>query len=53
MPTINQLVRNRRKKVTKRTNTPHCKLSRDGRLRARTPPPPKPNSTLQKVAKYG
>ena len=54
MPTINQLVRNRRKKVTKRTNTPalqSCPQRRGVCVRVYTTTPKKPNSALRKVAR--
>ncbi len=54
MPTINQLVRQGRKKVTKRTNTPALKGSPQKRgvcVRVYTTTPKKPNSALRKVAR--
>ncbi|MCL2791327.1 MAG: 30S ribosomal protein S12 [Desulfobulbus sp.] len=54
MPTINQLVRNRRKKMTKRTNTPalqSCPQKRGVCVRVYTTTPKKPNSALRKVAR--
>jgi small subunit ribosomal protein S12 len=54
MPTINQLVRNRRKKITKRTNTPalqSCPQKRGVCVRVYTTTPKKPNSALRKVAR--
>lgn len=54
MPTINQLVRNRRKKLTKRTNTPalqNCPQKRGVCVRVYTTTPKKPNSALRKVAR--
>jgi small subunit ribosomal protein S12 len=54
MPTINQLVRKRRKKVTKRTNTPalqSCPQRRGVCVRVYTTTPKKPNSALRKVAR--
>lgn len=54
MPTINQLVRNRRKKITKRTNTPalqNCPQKRGVCVRVYTTTPKKPNSALRKVAR--
>jgi len=54
MPTINQLVRNRRKKITKRTNTPalqSCPQRRGVCVRVYTTTPKKPNSALRKVAR--
>jgi small subunit ribosomal protein S12 len=54
MPTINQLVRNRRKKISKRTNTPalqSCPQRRGVCVRVYTTTPKKPNSALRKVAR--
>ncbi|BCO09976.1 30S ribosomal protein S12 [Desulfolithobacter dissulfuricans] len=54
MPTINQLVRKRRKKVTKRSNTPalqNCPQKRGVCVRVYTTTPKKPNSALRKVAR--
>lgn len=54
MPTINQLVRSRRKKITKRTNTPalqSCPQKRGVCVRVYTTTPKKPNSALRKVAR--
>jgi len=54
MPTINQLVRKRRKKVTKRSNTPalqSCPQRRGVCVRVYTTTPKKPNSALRKVAR--
>jgi small subunit ribosomal protein S12 len=54
MPTINQLVRNRRKKTAKRTNTPalqSCPQKRGVCVRVYTTTPKKPNSALRKVAR--
>ncbi|MBM9614644.1 30S ribosomal protein S12 [Desulfobulbus rhabdoformis] len=54
MPTINQLVRNRRKKQTKKTNTPalqSCPQKRGVCVRVYTTTPKKPNSALRKVAR--
>ena len=54
MPTINQLVRNRRKKQTKRSNTPalqNCPQKRGVCVRVYTTTPKKPNSALRKVAR--
>jgi small subunit ribosomal protein S12 len=54
MPTINQLVRNRRKKIAKRTNTPalqNCPQKRGVCVRVYTTTPKKPNSALRKVAR--
>ena len=54
MPTINQLVRKRRKKTTKRSNTPalqSCPQRRGVCVRVYTTTPKKPNSALRKVAR--
>jgi len=54
MPTINQLVRQGRKKIIKRTNTPALKGSPQKRgvcVRVYTTTPKKPNSALRKVAR--
>lgn len=54
MPTINQLVRKRRKKVTKRSDTPalqNCPQRRGVCVRVYTTTPKKPNSALRKVAR--
>ncbi len=54
MPTINQLVRQGRKKATKRTNTPalqSCPQRRGVCVRVYTTTPKKPNSALRKVAR--
>lgn len=54
MPTINQLVRKRRKKIVKRTNTPalqNCPQKRGVCVRVYTTTPKKPNSALRKVAR--
>jgi small subunit ribosomal protein S12 len=54
MPTINQLIRQGRKKVTKRSNTPALKGSPQKRgvcVRVYTTTPKKPNSALRKVAR--
>ncbi len=54
MPTINQLVRKRRKKITKRSNTPalqNCPQRRGVCIRVYTTTPKKPNSALRKVAR--
>ena len=54
MPTINQLVRNRRKKLTNRSNTPalqNCPQKRGVCVRVYTTTPKKPNSALRKVAR--
>ena len=54
MPTINQLVRNRRKKLTNRSNTPalqSCPQKRGVCVRVYSTTPKKPNSALRKVAR--
>ena len=54
MPTINQLVRQGRKKQIKRTNTPAlqaCPQRRGVCTRVYTTTPKKPNSALRKVAR--
>ncbi|MCU0557061.1 MAG: 30S ribosomal protein S12 [Desulfobacterales bacterium] len=54
MPTINQLVRNGRKRVKKKTNTPALKQAPQKRgvcTRVYTSTPKKPNSALRKVAR--
>lgn len=54
MPTINQLIRTGRKKITSRTNTPALKGSPQKRgvcVRVYTTTPKKPNSALRKVAR--
>ncbi len=54
MPTINQLVRKRRKKQTKRSDTPSlqgCPQKRGVCVRVYTTTPKKPNSALRKVAR--
>jgi len=54
MPTINQLVRKRRKKLSKRSNTPalqSCPQKRGVCVRVYTTTPKKPNSALRKVAR--
>lgn len=54
MPTTNQLVRKRREKVEKRTNTPaldSCPQRRGVCTRVYTATPKKPNSALRKVAR--
>ncbi len=54
MPTINQLVRNGRKKITKKSNTPAlkaCPQKRGVCTRVYTTTPKKPNSALRKVAR--
>ncbi len=54
MPTINQLVRKGRKKITKRKKTPallRCPQRRGVCTRVYTTTPKKPNSALRKVAR--
>lgn len=54
MPTINQLVRNGRKRVSQKTNTPALKGAPQKRgvcTRVYTSTPKKPNSALRKVAR--
>ena len=54
MPTINQLIRNERKKITKRKKTPalmECPQRRGVCTRVYTTTPKKPNSALRKVAR--
>ncbi|MDR2726630.1 MAG: 30S ribosomal protein S12 [Deltaproteobacteria bacterium] len=54
MPTINQLIRNVRKKVVKRKKTPAlqaCPQRRGVCTRVYTTTPKKPNSALRKVAR--
>ena len=54
MPTINQLVRNSREKVSKRNKVPAlkaCPQKRGVGLRGQTTTPKKPNSALRKVAR--
>ncbi len=54
MPTINQLVRNGRKRSKKKTNTPALKGAPQKRgvcTRVYTSTPKKPNSALRKVAR--
>ena len=54
MPTINQLVRQGRKKIVKKTNTPALKGSPQKRgvcVRVYTTTPKKPNSAMRKVAR--
>ena len=54
MPTINQLVRNSRVKVSKRNKVPalkECPQKRGVCLRVYTTTPKKPNSALRKVAR--
>ena len=54
MPTIQQLIRSARKKITKKTKAPALKSCAQRRgicLRVYTVTPKKPNSALRKVAK--
>ncbi|MFH1654874.1 MAG: 30S ribosomal protein S12 [Pseudomonadota bacterium] len=54
MPTINQLVRKRRKRVQTKTDSPalvSCPFRRGVCLRVYTTTPKKPNSALRKVAR--
>lgn len=54
MPTINQLVRNERKKVKRKVKTPAlagCPQKRGVCIRVYTTTPKKPNSALRKVAR--
>jgi len=54
MPTINQLVRNSREKISKRNKVPAlkaCPQKRGVCLRVYTTTPKKPNSALRKVAR--
>jgi len=54
MPTINQLVRSKRKKVASRTKSPalsRCPQRRGVCVRVTTMTPKKPNSALRKVAR--
>ena len=54
MPTINQLVRNKRKKITVKTDSPAlcgCPQRRGVCVRVYTVTPKKPNSALRKVAR--
>jgi small subunit ribosomal protein S12 len=54
MPTINQLVRNGRKKVKRKTTAPalrSCPQKRGVCVRVYTSTPKKPNSALRKVAR--
>jgi small subunit ribosomal protein S12 len=53
MPTINQLIRNKRKKLKKRKKSPalsKCPQRRGVCLQVKTKTPKKPNSALRKVA---
>ena len=54
MPTINQLIRKGREKVTSKSNSPilqSCPQKRGVCLSVKTQTPKKPNSALRKVAK--
>jgi small subunit ribosomal protein S12 len=54
MPTINQLISNKRKNVTKKTKSPalrNCPQRRGVCTRVYTTTPKKPNSALRKVAR--
>lgn len=54
MPTINQLVRKGRKKVTKRRKSPvleSCPQKKGVCLQVKTATPKKPNSALRKIAR--
>ena len=54
MPTINQLIRRGRKRMTEKANTPalrHCPQKRGVCVRVYTSTPKKPNSALRKVAR--
>ncbi|MBT5827579.1 MAG: 30S ribosomal protein S12 [Alphaproteobacteria bacterium] len=54
MPTINQLVRNPRKRIANKTNSPalaNCSQKRGVCVRVYTTTPKKPNSALRKVAR--
>ena len=54
MPTLNQLVRNGRKKIIKKTKAPalkNCPQKRGVCTRVYTTTPKKPNSALRKVAR--
>jgi small subunit ribosomal protein S12 len=54
MPTINQLIRNPRRKQTNKTKTPlleGCPQKRGVCLQVRTMTPKKPNSALRKIAR--
>lgn len=54
MPTINQLVRNRRKQLSRRSGSPalqNCPQKRGVCVRVYTTTPKKPNSALRKVAR--
>ncbi len=54
MPTVNQLVRKSRKKVTKKSKSPalqNCPQRRGVCIRVYTMTPKKPNSALRKIAR--
>ncbi|MCD6595230.1 30S ribosomal protein S12 [bacterium] len=54
MPTVNQLVRNKRKKVIKKSKSPalqNCPQRRGVCIRVYTMTPKKPNSALRKIAR--
>ena len=54
MPTLNQLVRNRRRKVEKKSKSPAldgCPFKRGVCLYVKTVAPKKPNSALRKIAR--
>lgn len=54
MPTVNQLIRKGRKRLTKKSNTPvlaRCPQRRGVCTRVYTTTPKKPNSALRKVAR--
>lgn len=54
MPTINQLVRKGRKRITKKRKTPvleQCPQKRGVCLQVKTMTPKKPNSALRKIAR--
>ncbi len=54
MPTINQLVRKGREKITTKSNTPalqNCPQKRGVCVRVYTTTPKKPNSALRKIAR--
>ncbi len=54
MPTVNQLIRKRRKKPVQRSNSPvleSCPQKRGVCLQVKTQTPKKPNSALRKIAR--
>ncbi len=54
MPTVNQLIRKRRKKPVNRSNSPvleSCPQKRGVCLQVKTQTPKKPNSALRKIAR--